>query len=40
MVLESDKKYLELIKTDLEDAKDEEGVNIEKIDEVIAKIDE
>ncbi|MBT0824505.1 autotransporter domain-containing protein [Campylobacter lari] len=40
MVLESDKKYLELIKTDLEDAKDEEGVNIEKIDEAIAKIDE
>ncbi|EGK8091657.1 autotransporter domain-containing protein [Campylobacter lari] len=39
-VLESDKKYLELIKTDLEDAKDEEGVNIEKIDEAIAKIDE
>ncbi|EAK9993477.1 autotransporter domain-containing protein [Campylobacter lari] len=39
-VLESDKKYLELIKTDLEDAKDDEGVNIEKIDEVIAKIDE
>ncbi|STA74534.1 Vacuolating cytotoxin autotransporter precursor [Campylobacter lari] len=40
MVLESDKKYLELIKTDLEDAKDDEGVNIEKIDEAIAKIDE
>ncbi|EAK0822668.1 autotransporter domain-containing protein [Campylobacter lari] len=39
-VLESDKKYLELIKTDLEDAKDEEGVNIEKIDEAIVKIDE
>ncbi|EID4795697.1 autotransporter domain-containing protein [Campylobacter lari] len=39
-VLESDKKYLELIKTDLEDAKDDEGVNIEKIDEAIAKIDE
>ncbi|EAJ5529281.1 autotransporter outer membrane beta-barrel domain-containing protein, partial [Campylobacter coli] len=40
MILESDKKYLELIKTDLEDAKDDEGVNIEKIDEAIAKIDE
>ncbi|HHP0355869.1 TPA: autotransporter domain-containing protein [Campylobacter lari subsp. concheus] len=40
MVLESDKKYLELIKTDLEDAKYDEGVNIEKIDEAIAKIDE
>ncbi|EAK0847768.1 autotransporter domain-containing protein [Campylobacter lari] len=40
MILKSDKKYLELIKTDLEDAKDEEGVNIEKIDEAIAKIDE
>ncbi|MCV3336473.1 autotransporter domain-containing protein [Campylobacter sp. RKI_CA19_01121] len=39
-VLESDKKYLELIKTDLEDVKDEEGVNIEKIDEAIVKIDE
>ncbi|MCW0185376.1 autotransporter domain-containing protein [Campylobacter lari] len=39
-VLESDKKYLELIKTDLEDAKDDEGVNIEKIDEAIAKINE
>ncbi|MCV3456254.1 hypothetical protein L8X28_00525 [Campylobacter sp. CNRCH_2016_0050h] len=40
MILESDKKYLELIKTDLEDAKDDEGVNIEKIDEAIAKINE
>ncbi|EAI4827183.1 autotransporter outer membrane beta-barrel domain-containing protein [Campylobacter lari] len=40
MILESDKKYLELVKTDLEDAKDDEGVNIEKIDEAIAKIDE
>ncbi|WP_139453429.1 autotransporter domain-containing protein [Campylobacter armoricus] len=40
MVLESDKKYLELIKTDLEDAKDDEGANIEKIDEAIAKIEE
>ncbi|EAI6154516.1 autotransporter outer membrane beta-barrel domain-containing protein [Campylobacter lari] len=40
MILESDKKYLELVKTDLEDAKDDEGVNIEKIDEAIAKINE
>ncbi|AJC84907.1 autotransporter domain protein [Campylobacter peloridis] len=40
MILESDKKYLELIKTDLEDAKDDEGVNKEKIDEAIAKIEE
>ncbi|MCV3427795.1 autotransporter outer membrane beta-barrel domain-containing protein [Campylobacter sp. IFREMER_LSEM_CL1904] len=40
MILESDKKYLELIKTDLEDAKDDEGVNIEKIDKAIAKINE
>ncbi|QKF57566.1 autotransporter outer membrane beta-barrel domain-containing protein [Campylobacter ornithocola] len=40
MVLESDKKYLELIKIDLEDAKDDEGANKEKIDEAIAKIDE
>ncbi|HEC1747888.1 autotransporter outer membrane beta-barrel domain-containing protein [Campylobacter sp. IFREMER_LSEM_CL1846] len=40
MILESDKKYLELIKTDLKDAKDDEGVNIEKIDKAIAKINE
>lgn len=40
MILESDKKYLELVKTDLEDAKDDEGANKEKIDEAIAKIDE
>ncbi|EJI2247226.1 autotransporter outer membrane beta-barrel domain-containing protein [Campylobacter coli] len=40
MILENDKKYLELIKTDLEGAKNEEGTNKEKIDEAIAKIDE
>ncbi|EAJ1253676.1 autotransporter domain-containing protein [Campylobacter lari] len=40
MILKSDKKYLELIKIDLEDAKNEEGVNIEKIEEAITKIDE
>ncbi|EHZ1961734.1 autotransporter outer membrane beta-barrel domain-containing protein [Campylobacter coli] len=40
MILETKKKYLELIKTDLEGAKNEEGTNKEKIDEAIAKIDE
>ncbi|HEC1798083.1 TPA: autotransporter domain-containing protein, partial [Campylobacter lari] len=40
MILESDKKYLELVKTDLEDAKDDEGANKEKFDEAIAKINE
>ncbi|MCR6571704.1 autotransporter family protein [Campylobacter insulaenigrae] len=39
MILESDKKYLTLVKTDLEKAQNDEGVNKEKIKEAIAKLD-
>lgn len=38
-VLESDKKYLILVKTDLEKAQNDEGANKEKIKEAIAKLD-